>query len=335
MINGSQIAWDDSVLPFQLDNADVRGRVVRLDNVLNNILKQHQYPLAVERLLVDAVLLTALMGEAIKVRWKLSLQVRGSGAIRLIATDYCAPDIEGEPALIRAYASFDAQALSAQGDPFSQIGDGYFAVMLDQGNDMMPYQGFTPLDGGSLAACAETYFAQSEQLPTRFILAHSNPLNPKNSDKTLWRGGAIMIQNLPRNGKEKEEDKKHHGEDVANKALLEKSDEMQSHKDDNWQRVQFLLNTVTPDELVGPEVSPSDLLIRLFHEESPRVFDAQFVRFGCSCSEDKVRQTLSIYSQADIATMISENGMVTADCQFCSAHYEMAPQTLGFESSDQ
>ena len=93
-----------------------------------------------------------------------------------------------------------------------------------------------------------------------------------------------------------------------------------------------LLDTVEEIELIGPSVSPTDLLVRLFHEEGPRAFDAQPVRFGCSCSEDKVRQTMSIYSQADIRKMTTPEGIVTADCQFCGAHYEMDPKTLGFQA---
>ena len=84
--------------------------------------------------------------------------------------------------------------------------------------------------------------------------------------------------------------------------------------------------------MIGPTVAPTDLLVRLFHEEGPRVFEAQPVRFGCSCSEDKVRSAMSIYSQKDIATMTTAAGVVTADCQFCGAHYELDPATLGFEA---
>ena len=161
MTIGSQIAWDDTVLPFQLDRSDIRGRVVRLDGVLENVLSQHNYPPQIEALVAEAALLTALIGQSVKLRWKLSLQIRGKGPARLIATDYYGPQEDGEPARIRAYASFDEEGLDSGADPFSQIGEGYFAVMLDQGQDMMPYQGFTPISGGSLSACAETYFAQS------------------------------------------------------------------------------------------------------------------------------------------------------------------------------
>ena len=99
-----------------------------------------------------------------------------------------------------------------------------------------------------------------------------------------------------------------------------------------WNRANQLLNTVEQMELIGPTLAPTDLLIRLFHEEEPRVFDATPVRFGCSCSAEKVRSTMSIYSQKDISKMTTDTGIVTADCQFCGAHYEFDPKTLGFQA---
>jgi redox-regulated HSP33 family molecular chaperone len=112
MTLGSQIAWDDTVLPFQLDRSDIRGRVVRLDGVLDRILAQHDYPKPIEALVAEAALLTALIGQTIKLRWKLSLQIRGEGPARLIATDYYAPTEDGQPARIRAYAGFDPDRLT-------------------------------------------------------------------------------------------------------------------------------------------------------------------------------------------------------------------------------
>lgn len=327
MMSGSKIAWDDTVLPFQLDRSDIRGRVVRLDGVLEQVLKQHNYPPQIEALVAEMALLTALMGQSIKLRWKLSLQVRGKGAARLIATDYYGPTEDGAPARIRAYASYDEERLEAGRDPFSQIGEGYFAVMLDQGQGMLPYQGFTPIAGGSLSACAETYFAQSEQLPTRFALTFGQSSEPGRA--THWRGGGIMLQHMPRVGGVAAESGSGDG------GLLSHADILAGEEAENWTRANFLLDTVEEMELIGPQVTPSDLLIRLFHEEAPRVFDAQAIRFGCSCSEEKVRQTMSIYSQKDIAKMLAPNGMVTADCQFCSAHYELEPTTLGFEGTNE
>jgi molecular chaperone Hsp33 len=107
----TRIAWDDTVLPFQLDRSDIRGRVARLDTTLEQILEQHDYPPEVEALVAEMALLTAMIGQTIKLRWKLSLQVRGDGPIRLIATDFFAPGEDGAPARIRAFASYDADRL--------------------------------------------------------------------------------------------------------------------------------------------------------------------------------------------------------------------------------
>lgn len=319
---GSQIAWDDSVLPFQLDASDIRGRVARLDGVLDGILSQHDYPPQVEALVAEMALLTALIGQTVKLRWKLQLQVQSKGAVRMIATDYYAPEADGKSARIRAYASYDADRLT-DSTPFDQVGEGYFAIMIDQGEGMTPYQGITPLAGGSLAACAESYFAQSEQLPTRFSLSFGRSSGPQEAEH--WRGGGVMLQHMPK------------ASPFAASAegtgeALTASDIVDGDEAENWNRANILLDTVDDLELIGPSVPPTDLLLRLFHEEQPRVYDAQAVRFGCTCSEDRVRQSLSIYSAKDIEKMTTDDGRVTADCQFCGAHYDMDPATVGFDA---
>lgn len=326
MTSLSQIAWDDTVLPFQLDRTDIRGRVARLDGVLDRILAQHSYPAVVEALVAEAALLTALIGQTIKLRWKLSLQIRGDGPVRIIATDYYAPTAEGGSARMRAWASFDPERLAPDAPGFGQIGKGYLAVLLDQGPGTTPYQGITPLAGGSLSACAETYFAQSEQLPTRFALSFGRSTLPGGAES--WRAGGVMLQHMPKASPF-----------VASEGgsgeggLLAPADILDGEEGENWARANLLLDTVEDLELIGPGVAPTDLLVRLFHEEGPRVFDAQTVHFGCSCSAAKVRQSLSIYSAKDIAHMTTDEGIVTADCQFCGAHYEFDPATLGFEAT--
>ena len=321
----AQIAWDDTVLPFQLDRADIRGRVARLDGVLDRVLSQHAYPPQVEALVAEAALLTALIGQTIKLCWKLSLQVRGDGPIRIIATDYYGPTEDGQPARIRGWASFDAARLDPAMQPFDQIGNGYFAMLLDQGAGTTPYSGITPLSGGSLSACAETYFAQSEQLPTRFALTFGQ--STVAGGASGWRAGGVMLQHMPVAGGNVAKDGA-----TGEGGLLAAADILDGENGENWTRANLLLDTVEELELVGPTVQPTDLLVRLFHEEGPRVFDAQPVTFGCSCSDDKVRQSLPIYSAKDIRHMTTPEGIVTADCQFCGAHYEFDPLTLGFET---
>ncbi|MDZ7710105.1 MAG: Hsp33 family molecular chaperone HslO [Roseovarius sp.] len=325
MTPGQKLAWDDTVLPFQLDHADIRGRVVRLDGVLDAILAQHDYPPAVEALIAEMALLTALIGQTIKLRWKLSLQLQSKGAVRRIASDFFAPAQDGEPARMRAYASFDRDRIG-EGDAFAQLDEGYFALLIDQGQGTTPYQGITPLAGPALRTCAEAYFAQSEQLPTRFALSVGK--STERGGDEHWRAGGVMLQHMPKASPFAT------GDGSGEGGLLTARDIVDGEDAENWDRANHLLDTVEPLELIGPSVSPADLLVRLFHEEAPRVFEMQAVRFGCTCSEARVRNSLSIYSAKDIASMTTDEGVVTADCQFCGAHYRLDPATLGFDAPE-
>jgi len=323
----TQIAWDDTVLPFQLDRCDIRGRVCRLDGLLNQVLAQHDYPAKIEALVTEMALLTALIGQTIDLKWKLSLQVRGDGPARIIATDYYGAEKAGEPARIRAWASFDKDRLDESSNPFDLIGKGYFAILIDQGNGMKPYQGITPIAGGSLTKCAETYFAQSEQLPTRFELTSGRSTLPGGVE--AWRAGGVMLQHMPKASPsivEKDESDEN--------AILSISDMLDEDAEENWNRANILLSSVEEMELIGPTVDPAQLLVRLFHEEGPRVYDPQSVKFGCSCSADKVRSSLSIYSAKDLTHMTTEAGEIVADCQFCGAQYVMDPKTVGMDAKD-
>ncbi len=157
--------------------------------------RPHGYPGAIEALLAEATLLTALVGQAIETRRQLSLQVRGNGPARLIATDCYGPAEDGRPARLRANAGFDEFWLDHDCDGFAQLGSGCFSTMIDQGRGTEPYQGITPLAGGSLAACAETYLAQSERPPTRFALALGRPQAPE--EDVHWRAGGVMLRQMP------------------------------------------------------------------------------------------------------------------------------------------
>ena len=196
MTEHNSLSGDDTILPFRLERSNLRGRVARIDRTLDRILEQHRYPAPVSALVADAVMLTALIGQAVKLRWKFSLQIRGDGPVRLIATDYFAPEETGRPARMRAYAGFDmGEVVSSRLEPFAMLGQGVFGVTIDQGPDMRPYQGVTPLTGGSLAACAETYFAQSEQIATRFHALAARSEMPGRAAQ--WRAGGLMLQQMP------------------------------------------------------------------------------------------------------------------------------------------
>jgi molecular chaperone Hsp33 len=322
------VEGDDTILPFSLTRAQVRGRLVRLDPMLQTILDQHRYPTAVSALVAEAVVLTALIGQAIKLRWKFSIQIRGEGPVRLIATDYFAPEAEGEPARLRAYASFDrGDVVSHRGTPFGLLGRGVMGVTIDQGPDMRPYQGLTPLSGSTLADCAETYFAQSEQLATRFSVVAARAQAPGEGER--WRAAGLMLQQLPPEAPGDMPDAP-----SGEEGLMTAEDvAAMGPRAEDWSRVNILAQTAEEHELLGPHVTPGGLLVRLFHEETPVVFPVQPVAFGCTCSAERVEAALAQYSARDIASMTTEEGQVVADCQFCSAQYRFDPDALGFEAT--
>ena len=107
--------------------------------------------------------------------------------------------------------------------------------------------------------------------------------------------------------------------------VLGPTDVLNDDEGENWSRVNILAETVEELELIGPSVQSTELLYRLFNEESPRVFDPQPVRFGCTCSEQKVLDSLSTFPEDSLEDMIAEEGKITADCQFCGAHYSFDP----------
>ena len=180
----------DSILPFQIDNKKLRGRVACVEKLASDTLKNHQFPDEVCELLIEALLLTILTGEMIKIRWRLSLQIRGSGSsIKLLATDYYAPSKEGKPARVRAYADYDKDAMHLNMD------SGLFAITIDQGKKMEPYQGITPIIEGSLSKSAENYFFQSEQIKTFFDLNITKKHGERNGKN--WSASGFMLQALP------------------------------------------------------------------------------------------------------------------------------------------
>ena len=143
-----------------------------------------------------------------------------------------------------------------------------------------------------------------------------------------WRAGGIMIQQLGQAGESVI------GSEPSGQDGLMTADDVAAMgaAEEDWNRVNILLGTVDPHELIGPHLAIEGLLTRLFHEERPRVFPAKAIQFGCTCSAERVEAAMAQYSAKDIATMTRDDGTVTADCQFCGAHYSFDPATLGFEA---
>jgi molecular chaperone Hsp33 len=318
----SQVAADDIALPFEVASLDLRGRVVRLGPAVDDILARHDYPAPVSKLLGEAIVLTVLLGSALKFDGRFILQTQGDGPVRMLVVDYTSPG------LLRACAKFDkarvAEAIAANEiSTGALLGTGHLAMTVDQGDDMSRYQGLVALTGGSLEDAAHEYFLRSEQIPTRVRLAVAEELRPaSNGPGHRWRAGGMLLQFLPKSP----ERMKIADLDPGDAPEGTVPDDVA--EDDAWVEGRALVETVEDIELIEPDLSSERLLFRLFHEPGVRVFNAIDLRAQCSCSRDNVTAMLTNFSQDDRDHMVKD-GAIVVTCEFCNRSYDIAPVEVG------
>ena len=302
----------DHVIPFAIKPLGVRGRIVRLGAVVDDILSKHSYPDAVSALVAESVALTAMLGSALKIDGKFILQTKTDGPIPMIVADFVSPGH------VRAMAKFDKAKLDTLKNPQQKdlLGEGYLGMTIDQGQDMERYQGFVPLGNNTLAEATHTYFLQSEQIPTRLRVA-AGPIMTRGQKTTQWRAGAIMVQHLPSEG--------------GVSAIPEQMPEGQASEileDDNWVKARLLLDTVEDHELLDPTLTSEELLYRLYHEDGVTVYPAIAISRHCTCSLETVESMLRNFPMGDRADMMKD-GMIEVVCEFCSTPYRFKPEALG------
>jgi molecular chaperone Hsp33 len=293
---------DDLVAGFQIENQQVRGRIVRLGPAVDQILAAHDYPEPVANLLGEACALAALVGSALKFEGKLIVQAQGDGPVAYVVADY---DTAGS---LRGYCRYDAERVVEASKGFARpgaqtlLGKGVFIMTIDQGPDRDRHQGITAVEGETLALCAEHYFAQSEQVPTRVRLAVGQLTTGEGVRS--WRAGGAMIQNV--------------AEDQARGATAEA-----------WERAQALFATTGDDELIDPEIPADRLLYRLFHEDGVRLFTPKALRAFCRCSHERIMDVLRSFPAEERVEMVeADTGLIRVTCEYCSSVYEVEPASV-------
>ncbi len=310
------VAGDDNVVPFEVGPLDVRGRIVQLGPLLDQILARHEYPEPVARLLAEAVVVTVLLGTSLKFEGKFILQTRTDGPVDMLVADFATPHS------VRAYARFDNERLerliaAGESSPEALLGNGVLALTVDQGQHTQRYQGIVQLDGITLEEAAKTYFRQSEQIPTDVRLAVGKQVVPGAGGREYWRAGGLLAQFLPKAPERMRAPDIHGGDGDTDLSPREVAD-------NSWQELLALSATVEPTELLDPTVGSERLLYRLFNEHGVRVFDSVEVLDQCSCSREKVRGILGGFSAEEIADSV-EDGLIRVNCEFCSKKYEFEP----------
>jgi molecular chaperone Hsp33 len=317
----SSVPVDDAVLPFEVAELDLRGRLTRLGPALDDILTKHDYPPAVGKLLGEAIVLTTLLGSSLKFDGRFILQTKTDGPVRMLVVDYTTAGN------LRACARFDKKRVAAaieadEISPGQLLGHGHLAMTIDQGGDMSRYQGLVALEGAGLEEVAHEYFRRSEQIPTCVRLAVAEEFRAgEGGPKHHWRVGGMLLQFLPKSPERMRSGDLHPGD--APKGI----DVPPVADDEAWTEGRALMETVEDLELIDPALSTERLLFRLFHERGVRVFGSMDVRAQCSCSRESVSAMLRSFTQADRDDMV-ENGVISVTCEFCSETYVFDPDKV-------
>lgn len=288
--------FSDKLLGFTIPARNARGKAVRLDCAIDEILAAHDYPPAITHLLAEALVLAALIGGLLKDEsGQLTMQAQTeSGVVRLLVCDYR----DGQ---LRGYVDFDRERLTELGaNPslFALFGNGYLAITFDMTGGDGRYQGIVPLEGETLAQACETYFAQSEQIPTLIRVA-------ARAGENGCIAGGLLVQHLPdgEEGRERLHARMDHPE---------------------WEHVAVLAGSTRHEELVDPALSLDALVWRLFHEEDEvRVQPGAPIARGCRCSAEHYQQIIGRFPEEDRADMRDESGKILVDCAFCSKVFEI------------
>lgn len=289
----------DVALGVTVPSRHARGRAARIGPALDSILANHGYPPVIEQLLAEALVLTALFGSLLKdPGGQLTIQAQtDSGIIDLLVCDY----LGGE---LRGYVRHDKDRLADAGpNPslFGLFGRGYLAITFDQPASNERYQGIVPLEGESLAEAAQSYFCQSEQIPSIVRLA-------AHKDAGGWVAGGLMFQHLPEGeeGRERLHTRLDHPE---------------------WPHIATLVGSITPGELTDRDIPLDDLVWRLLHEEPEvRTLTPVPLKRGCRCSADYIASVIARFPPDEQAAMVGDDGLIRVDCAFCATSFPIAAQ---------
>lgn len=288
--------FSDTLLGFTLPGRNTRGRIVRMEGVLDQVLSAHDYPAPITHLLGESLVLGVLMGGLLKgdgAQLTMQAQTQG-GIVSLLVCDY-------RGGAVRGYADFDAARLAGLGANPSLtalFGEGYLAITYET-EGRQRYQGIVPLEGDSLAEACESYFSQSEQIPTLIRVASRAGASGR-------MAAGLLVQHLP-DGEE--------GRERLHVRL--------DHPD--WEHVAVLAGTIGHDELLDPALSLEGIAWRLFHEEEEvRVQPGAALSRGCRCSAAHYEAIIARFPPDEQAEMRGSDGVIAVDCAFCSKTFALA-----------
>lgn len=293
----------DNVAPFLLNNTAIRGKITRLAISVDKIIKQHEYPDCISKILAELLVIATLIGESLKNQdSKVIIQAETKGIIKLIVADF----VYGGK--IRGYTNFDQEKLAEfikynQRDPQADelFQGGNLVITIFNTAQARPYQGIIAIKNNNLSESIEQYFKESEQIDTIFKIDISKKViknlipfgidnsNIPNTGYAIWHAGGIMIQKLP----EKEA------------------------QESEWEHAKILLDTITTDEFHDNNLPLKQILYRLYHEDGVWVYEPKKIEHTCRCSRERAEVILNSIPEEE-KKELRVNGALIVKCEFCN-----------------
>lgn len=274
------MATTDFIQPFLFEHSDVRGKIVRLQKSAQTIMEQHDYPVVIRDILGELLVAAVLLSSTFKYEGQLTLQFQSEGVLKMLVAK-CNHRFE-----IRGLAQWDQEA------DIQQLENAFFSgqliITLENSRDNQRHQSIVDINHQTISEAIETYFNQSEQIPTKIILAH---------EKQHFAG--FLVQKMP----------SHSIEQLS-----------------FWEHVTILTKTLKSEELI--QWDNARLLKNLFHEEDIRLFDLQSIIFKCSCSEEKSKNTLQLLGRKEALEHFLTNKILTVTCDYCNQQYHFTKQQV-------
>jgi molecular chaperone Hsp33 len=271
----------DRVRRFVLDRFPIRGHAVRLADAWLALREHQDYPPAVQQLLGEAISAVVLLAATLKFNGTLTLQLQGKGLVSLLVAQ-CTHDFQ-----VRGMARHDA--IGADADFRVLAGEGTIVVTVEASDRASNYQGVVPITGDSLAESLEAYFQQSEQIPTRVLLASSPRVV-----------AGMLVQRIP-------------GEGGTQVRIDEPA------LDAAWQRADDAMSSINPNILLVDDTEQR--LVDMFGVDEVRVFSGHEVDFECRCSRERVASVLRSLGAEEVRSVVEEQGSCTVTCEFCQKPY--------------
>ncbi len=281
------MTFNNHVIPFQLGNNTIRGNIVRLQTVVSQIVKRHEYPTNVESLFADTLTITACLGSRMKHDGVFTIQAKGTGDVNTLFSDITSDGF------LRGYVGLRSDFTNKESNLNSLMGSGHVSFTLDQGKHTKRYQGIVSIEEPSMSKLSELYFNNSEQLETKFHTFNFYDISESNR-KNLFSAGLIMLQKMP--------DKNNFDEET---------------NEEVWKDSVNFLSTLGKEEFLSINISSEEILYRLFNELEIKVYNEIIIKDQCRCSEEKIKIAIKNLTKKELKEIADKDGNVKVVCEFC------------------